>query len=833
MDLGFVFKMSLYGLTALVGAILGCAESEGVAYATGRLGFALPFLSIPIVICGYFFTEIRWGRDKKNFGAGLNSFSANALGLTALLATGIEFMSENREGKLLAGTHLLLYVTWIVLFQRKTIRLYWFLMALGILQLALASVLTTKGWFGFCALVYTFGAVWTLSIFSLWRAEQQFEEEEKIRLADFAGMQSDELLHSSMKSWLRSEVRGAVQHEGGTRWLTARFISGVLLTTCSALLVSTAFFAITPRVWVGSTVSLSEDGEVLKSSIKKTGLGQSVRLGELGPILESLDRVFEIQLKNVNTGQIISAQEYAELLGLAEPLFRANVLTQYENGRWSVDTHNGLNHRPIERSYEPIDIEQAVRRDANDSGVLFCMGVPEVVYDSNRRLLGDINEWTGVAIQNERKKESGMLVYSVGSTIPRQHELHFTYPVSARTNESYHRNQYFDRMKNCPTNLERLKVLAESVVKKEVIQRQKAEGLSVVRELTPMEIATAIEAHLRDSGEYRYTLDQSIQNPKIDPIEDFLFNRKEGHCEYFATALALMLRAEKIPARRVSGYKGGIVHPEKKDWLEVQQRFAHVWVEAWVDKTGWTTFDATPADARSLSIAGMSAKKTSLWSDMQSAFAGLWSDNILNMSLDRQEQSIYKPVRNLALNLLIFLRQLFTSPESALRTLFDLVSNRNYWLSPGGILIILVLLLVVAGLAWGSRWLFIWIRRWLDQHGRQRIRKQHRIVEFYERFIGMMKSHGLKRAPNQTQREFAEMVASKYSSDLEFVGEKDIPDQISRLFYKVRFGETELTVHEENEIQLLLAKLDRALSKDIHHHRDTHSAFERERSGIS
>ena len=832
MDLGFVFKMSLYGLTALVGAILGYAESEGVAYAAGRLGFALPFLSIPIVICGYFFTEIRYGRDQI-LGAGLNSFSANVLGLTALLATGYEFMSENREGKLLAGTHLLLYVTWIVLFQQKTVRLYWFLMALGILQLALASVLTTKGWFGFCALAYTFGAVWTLSIFSLWRAEQQFEEEETIRLAASVGMQAGELLPSSMKNQLRSEVRGAVQHEGGTHWLTARFISGVLLTTCSALLVSTAFFAITPRVWVGSTVSLSEDLEVLKSSVKKTGLGPSVRLGELGPILESLERVFEIQLRNVNTGQIISAQEYAEQLGLAEPLFRANVLTKYRSGRWSADTHNDNNSHSFERSDDSSDIEQIVRRDANDSGVLFFMGVPQVVRDAHRTPFGDFNEWTGVAMQNERKKETGMLVYSVGSTLPQQQPLHFSYPVSGKTRELYRPTGYFDRTTKNPDELIRLQNLADSIVKKEALQRQKAEGQPAVGELTRMEIATAIEAHLRDSGEYRYTLDQSIKDPNIDPIEDFLFNRKEGHCEYFATALALMLRAEKIPARLVSGYKGGIVRPERKEWLEVQQRFAHVWVEAWVDKTGWTTFDATPVDARSLSVAGMSAKKTSIWSEMQTAFAGLWSENILNMSLDRQEQSIYKPVRKFAFDLMVFLSQLFTSPESAFRTLFELLTNRNYWLSPGGIVFLLALLLMVSGVAWGGRWLFKWINRWLDKHGGRRIRKQHRIVEFYERFIGMMKSHGLKRAPNQTQREFAEMVASKYSSDLEFAGEKDIPDQISRLFYKVRFGETELTVHEENEIQLLLAKLDRALSKDIHHHRDIHTAFERERSGIS
>ena len=139
----------------------------------------LPFLSLPIVVCGYLLTERR-RRDLSTNGTGLSSVWANVLGIIALGATAYEFFSENREGKLLAGTHLLLYATWIVLFQQKTVRLYWFLMALGILQLAVASVLTTKGWFGFCAVVYMSRArgLDPCRFFSLWRAEQFFEEED-------------------------------------------------------------------------------------------------------------------------------------------------------------------------------------------------------------------------------------------------------------------------------------------------------------------------------------------------------------------------------------------------------------------------------------------------------------------------------------------------------------------------------------------------------------------------------------------------------------------------------------------------------------------------------
>ena len=213
MDLGTVFKISLYGLTALIGVILGLAEGEGSQNYGLSSGLQLPFLSVPIVICGYLLTERKTDR-RISSGMGLSSTWANILGMMALIATGYEFSGESREGKLLAGTHLLLYVTWIVLFQQKTIRLYWFLLALGILQLAVASVLTSKGWFGFCAVGYMFCAVWTLSIFSLWRAEQMFEED-NLRRAESALGRSSAHPESQSSRRPESEVQSAVQHEEG------------------------------------------------------------------------------------------------------------------------------------------------------------------------------------------------------------------------------------------------------------------------------------------------------------------------------------------------------------------------------------------------------------------------------------------------------------------------------------------------------------------------------------------------------------------------------------------------------------------------------------------
>ena len=66
------------------------------------------------------------------------------------------------------------------------------------------------------------------------------------------------------------------------------------------------------------------------------------------------------------------------------------------------------------------------------------------------------------------------------------------------------------------------------------------------------------------------------------------------------------------------------------------------------------------------------AKEPSIWADVQSTLSGLWSENVLNMTLDRQEQSIYKPIRELAYSLSKFVQQLITSPKSALpNTLWD------------------------------------------------------------------------------------------------------------------------------------------------------------------
>jgi len=78
--------------------------------------------------------------------------------------------------------------------------------------------------------------------------------------------------------------------------------------------------------------------------------------------------------------------------------------------------------------------------------------------------------------------------------------------------------------------------------------------------------------------------------PKGDnPVEDFLFKKKSGNCEYFATTMALMLRIKGIPSRVVGGFKGGTYNSFGNYYI-VRASDAHLWVEAWINGQ-WIRFD--------------------------------------------------------------------------------------------------------------------------------------------------------------------------------------------------------------------------------------------------
>src|SRR5262245_43272993 len=125
MNLQSAFLTSIYAMTALAGAMLAYGEEAPVPSGLTVLFSAL----------AYFFNE-------RNPRLHINALTSNILGLAALAVGIFESFGRGEDARLLAGAHFLVFITWIVLFQEKEIRHYWWLCALSLLQVALGPLLT-------------------------------------------------------------------------------------------------------------------------------------------------------------------------------------------------------------------------------------------------------------------------------------------------------------------------------------------------------------------------------------------------------------------------------------------------------------------------------------------------------------------------------------------------------------------------------------------------------------------------------------------------------------------------------------------------------------------
>ncbi len=148
-------------------------------------------------------------------------------------------------------------------------------------------------------------------------------------------------------------------------------------------------------------------------------------------------------------------------------------------------------------------------------------------------------------------------------------------------------------------------------------------------ELSPAKQARLVENYLRSN--YGYTLELPPAEP-ADPLAFFLLHRKKGHCEYFASSMAVLLRLMGIPSRVVTGFQSGVYNPISGAQL-IRTSDAHAWVEAWLPHRGWTTFDPTPPDPNQARV--------SIWTRLgfyADAAEGFWQEWVLNYNLDRQLQ---------------------------------------------------------------------------------------------------------------------------------------------------------------------------------------------------
>jgi len=147
---------------------------------------------------------------------------------------------------------------------------------------------------------------------------------------------------------------------------------------------------------------------------------------------------------------------------------------------------------------------------------------------------------------------------------------------------------------------------------------------------TPMEKASRIEHHLRED----YAYDTNSPAPRArEPLDDFLFESRRGHCEFFSSAMAVMLRDVGVPTRNVTGFIGG-KYNSIGGYYVVRQGDAHSWVEAYIDGRGWVTFDPTPASGAvpKSTLAG----PLGYLSDLLDATNQRWQNQVVGYDLQKQ-----------------------------------------------------------------------------------------------------------------------------------------------------------------------------------------------------
>jgi transglutaminase-like putative cysteine protease len=291
---------------------------------------------------------------------------------------------------------------------------------------------------------------------------------------------------------------------------------------------------------------------------------------------------------------------------------------------------------------------------------------------------------------------------------------------------------------------------------------------------TRYDAAKAIEAHLQ--REYGYSLEMKASGP--DPVADFLFNVKAGHCEYFSTAMAVMLRTRGIAARVVNGFLPG-EYNEAAGAYTVRQSDAHSWVEVYFPETrSWVTFDPTPSAGR------VEPVRTGLTAQLQKyaeALELVWFQYVVGY--DKQEQ------RSLATSLH---NQVFDYG----RTVSNMLATiRSYFTSD-----LLSILVVVTGLGIVVALVFCGRKIWLLMRGGFRNssedEKTYSSVQFYERLISLMEQRGLARDKHLTPLEFA---SSLKSSDAIL---------ITRAYNRVRYGGQRLSATEKKEVERALFALE-------------------------
>ncbi len=440
---------------------------------------------------------------------------------------------------LLSAIHLIIFATLVRLFSARSNRDYAFLAVLAVASMLVSAILTVETGFLIALAIFLVLSVSTFVALEIRRSS--------------VGADSPPFEPGSQMARRLNRALG----------LTSLVVAGGVLAA------GIVIFFIIPRFTVGYLGSLSLQPGLL------TGFGDNVALGQIGEIKK-------------NTAVVMRIRVEPEPARAADMHWRGIVLTNFDGHSWSTPSQGQVVIEPNATGEYYFGAPPRVGDRFNP--MLYTVLMEPIATDAVfvapplETLRGKFGADT---IRPGGQPNHGYLFMDrTGSFFNPSHNnskiryqgtarIPLIAPAELRAAPADYPEEIRDTYLQLPRHLDpRVKKLAEDITAHSTNDYDKA--ANILRYLI---------------ANYGYTL--NLTNAGKDPLAYFLFTRRAGHCEYFATAMTIMLRSIGVPARYATGFLPGEYNDVGGDYI-IRGSDAHAWVEVFFSGYGWMTFDPTP-----------------------------------------------------------------------------------------------------------------------------------------------------------------------------------------------------------------------------------------------
>lgn len=748
-----------------------------VMLGTSQEHSLLPVLALLAASISLIFTDyLRW--------FSLHPIIAGAFGLIAGIYALAQTQVTDLADQFVSVANLLIHLQMILLFQTKSIRIYWQLITLSLLQVVVAAALNLFVLFGPLLVVYTGFAISAMILFFVFRETHPFVESlpSKNNAGQFVRVETNRPAKADRKD-PRKRLYGSLLRLTGFRSFS--------MLSISTLVASLSVFLLMPRfgngVWRPN-----------KPASAATGFdGDQIDL-DVGSLYENPSIVMRVSFTDEATGE--------PYLISGTPYLRGSALDEYDKGRWSrARPLDEDSMRSLDRPQRlPSAVRQTVSLETPKRRVVFSLS-PAVALED-----------TSDSIRIERRTNETRY-------FPRQNEDPAGYSLGSLGLRNGQQSQYMpslSRPNSVDDDRRQLKVERDMPE----LAKKATEVLSSIPPEDTLARARRLESFFTDGTEgFKYSLNRETQGEQgVDRVVDFVMRHKKGHCQYYASALALMLRSQGIPSRVVVGYRAenyNIVG----NYYQLREMDAHAWVEAAIPADqipddellpaegipgdAWMRLDPTPGGDFAIAAARVSPWREKL-GDSMDYMQLLWSEYVLGLNEKRQRRAIYEPIQVFfkSSTILLFSPEIWAARWQSVVDRFkgDLFTQENIRDST-----IAVALLIGGFFLLRAAWrllgrVFSGFRRKNRRRGPQ--------VDFYARFEKLLAKNGIKRSEEQTPLEFADVVRSQLDQRAADTSLLEIPKNTVDLFYRVRFGSAPLDTTESERLENSLGRLQNFLA---------------------